>query len=415
MDIKLICKPSEVVKSIDKLLELLKEEELTNRSVPIEFVNGVKELRNFLSFLKEKIKVKAGSNDDYIMLVKVLSEISVNNKKFVELLLVKEDVANAISFLAVEGKKKHLKKWLEKSLERTGTFEDEVFLNLKRTYFQEYLNALAIFYSLKALGQLITVSPLKEIRANIGDRLVEEYFADLIAGWIYEDYLKEKLRSVCGEKCVEVKSTGTDAIRKIKFANITGESDLTLTKESNEKMQLRLEIQRVGSGSVKSNRNNRKRFTKGEKFELKVELKKHKIEKSDFFIFIFGKGENLKRQYLKDLTLTEKILLIPAPKGEEPIKIGNLEISYSKENKNKNKSYIVLCWKVNENLDWKELVKSVVKPELEKLMYDFTCEGINQLCNCLTQLLEDKIRHCPKHKNYPKLCLCHRPSRDASH
>jgi len=374
-----ICKPEDVVKGAKELINLLSEEKLKEREVPPELLGEAQNLRRFLKAVLKNLKKKPR---DYGELLKLLSKVNVDDE-LSKFLPFKGSLIEALSVLSLPARKQALAHVLNVSLERTGTLDDDAFRELREKYERELTEAVATFYALKTIGNELGINPFKNLRQNVGNRSVEEYFSDLVAGWTYEDYVVKKLTEVCKDENVNVEVTGTDKARKIKFSNVTGESDVTLFKEGRGEAKLRLEVQRVGRSSVKSNiksnkKSNKDGCKKEGKFELKFELKKHKVEKSDYLILIIGKNV---QEFLKELGLEGKLLLIPSPKGEkEEVPLGTVNVTY--EN-----GHLVLSWPVSKD---DATCLDAGKSDLQRITYALEDEGFSQLCARLTQLLDDR-------------------------
>jgi len=278
----IICKPGDVVCALKKLIRILDEHNLKVRKVPEELVSESQNLRVFLSKLLQIIQER--NPRDYADLLKLLDKVDVD-KQFLGYLPFKGSLIESLSVLTLKSRRKAVLDYLDRSIERTGRIEDELFEVVKVSYYEELLESVALFYALKAVGSKLRVNPLKEIRANVGNRSIEEYFSDIIAGWIYEDWVVANIKANLPAGCT-LRRGGTDADRKIKFSEIGGEPDFEVCCSGK---LIRLEVQRVGKNSC----NVVKGFDfRGDRIEstpklMWIQVKTHKISSNDFIIFIF--------------------------------------------------------------------------------------------------------------------------------
>jgi len=277
-----ICKPGDIVLALKELIRILDEENLRLRKVPEELIDEVQNLKLFLTLLLQVIQEKSPNN--YADLLKLLDKVDAD-KRFLVYLPFKGLLLESLSVLALESRQKVVFDYLDKSIERTGRIEDELFDAVKASYYKELLESVALFYILKAIGNKLRMNPLKGIRANVGNRSIEEYFSDIIAGWIYEDWVVANVKVNLPKGC-KLNRGGTDADRRIKFSEVGGEPDFEVCCSNKT---IRLEVQRVGKNSC----NIVKGFNfRGDKIEstpklMWIQVKTHKISSNDFVIFVF--------------------------------------------------------------------------------------------------------------------------------
>ena len=290
-----LCKPEDVISALKELENLLSEKSLKERGVlgfGECFLKEVENLKQFLSFLVRELESR--TFEDYAKLLEFLDSLEVKDRKFLEFLPYKDSLITALSIFAVKKREEALRLLFQESLERVGRIEDDEFAESEEEYFEEFKRSLALFYALKVVGNKVGISLIKNLRNSIGGREVEEYFADLTVGWIYEDWFLKKLKKTL--KNCSVVPHGVDADRKVKFSKPTGDSDVLVqckTEEGKTK-KVRLDVQRVGDRSCQD---------AGD--YLEVELKDHKVSKNDFVVFVFPVA------FKKFEPLSGKVLVVP--------------------------------------------------------------------------------------------------------
>ena len=138
----------------------------------------------------------------------------------------------------------------------------------RQRYEEELLKATATFQFLEVASLLEPKrgrNPISTLRKSMGSRLPEEYFAELLAGWIIEDILVEVLRS----KGLDCDLEGPDRLRKIQFFR-PPEMGVYDFRVSHGNEAFYLELQRVGKLSRE----------RGE-VRVRTALKRHKFDRGN--------------------------------------------------------------------------------------------------------------------------------------
>lgn len=261
----ILCSLKGIKDGLSKLINILNHENLRSRNINSSEVDILVNLLREISELIKKENVK-----DYSDLIFLLNTTKIDSK-YKQIIYRKSFLIEAISILSIRSRKEELRQYIENSLDRTNTnFEDSIFKNIKNKFFNEFIESLTIYYSLKSI-EFIRNS-VANIRFNIGNRTIEEYFAELISGWILEEYLLLKIEEVIGKN--HIKKKGVDASRKILFGKIHGASDIHLYLN---KKSIHIELQRIAN-SLKPG--------KKKESEVSVLLKEHKIKNSNVILFI---------------------------------------------------------------------------------------------------------------------------------
>lgn len=286
----IFCNIEDVKNSIKKLISLLDPYELKSRNLNEELIKKLELLRKFLSEIVSLVEDR--QINDYAQLIFNLSKHRTDDR-YKDILYKKSFIIEALSILGVEYRIKELQQYINNSLDRTNTnfSEDKCFVKIKNKFLREYINSLAIYYSLKTVESF--ENSIARIRFNVGNRNIEEYFAELIAGWILEDYIISKIEQAAYDKIL-IKKKGVDADRKILFEKIHGDADIHLHLLASNR-DVRIEFQRIAN-SLKPGR--------GKKSKALVKIKEHKVEKSDLIFFItrydFLEKKLGKKEFYKD-------------------------------------------------------------------------------------------------------------------
>ena len=369
-----ICKPGDIVCALKKLIRILDKENLRLRKVPEELVDEAQSLRLFLGLLLNIIQEK--SPNDYADLLRLLDKVDAD-KRFLGYLPFKGCLLDSLSILSLKSRQKAIINCLNESIERTGGMKDSLFSKIKISYYNELLESVALFYALKGIGNKLGLNPLKGIRANIGNRSVEEYFSDLIAGWIYEDWVIANIEFNLPKSCRLVMG-GTDAYRKIKFSEIGGEPDFEI-RCSNK--VVRFEVQRVGKNSCKKKLGFDLRQNLGKSIPtlMWIELKTHKVNNNDFILFVFPSAFELYEPF------KGKLLVVPVKKLKEIRTENELEKCWYYIDEAKAPQLIEeMERKLEETDSLSKRTKNAFKRRLESLK---NCKSEEEKLKCLKEVL----------------------------
>jgi len=347
--------------TLRKCIFLLEEENLSKRNVNLnELSDEVKEslrnLRNFLEYLKQ-ISERTRSYEE---LLKELQNPETP-REYLELIGFLGKMLDAIQIVKPNtSRHKAVVKTLYDSLKRTGHdfILSEIDEGTKKKYEQELVEATATFHLLEIVFSVSKTmkerNPIASLRGSMGKRLPEEYFAELLAGWLVEDVIKSELE----KKGFEVELTGVDRERKVfmKKPENMGAYDL---KVETDKGTYFLEVQRVAPNELK-------RKEKGGFFY--TTLKKHKYEggrgKDKVLVLWLGEGGfnfasgTTFRKRRKDSP--SYLFFIPNPKENEKVDFND---SRSNSNNNAGKLFVKEEYLTQKALSYKEF-KEIKKEDL---------------------------------------------------
>jgi len=346
----LFCRVDDFKEAIGGCIKLLDSDALSQRGINILDIDKVShdQLNNligFLSWVKEKVETGV---DSYSRLVEELqkSEVPEGYKILVGFLGKILDAVQVIK--SCTSRNKQVKNAIRKRLERTG----HVFLlceinqDLRKKFLRELLNATATFLLLEVVFSFSnSANPISSLRRNMGDRLPEEYFSELLAGWLVEEVVFNELE----QKGISVIRHGVDKERKILFkrSENMGDYDLTFFLKNGQgdgNYEFKLEIQRVGKKKITLDR---------KKNAFKVDLKPHKgnflKEEEGNSVLLLWIGEGKFRIKEGEKTITPR-------KGEKPSYL----LFISKKNSNKveydesaGKLFINLDFLRENAIEWK--------------------------------------------------------------
>lgn len=261
----MLCTIEEFKNALDKSITLFEDEVVISKNLlPSEVEPITRNIKKFLTILKSGIE--SSSIRTYEELVSFLENLEITERELIPLTGYLGKILDVIQLLKPNTtRSKNAKKYFINSLKRTGHnfLFDELSSTQKELLFQEIINSAALYILLEVsnFAYLNSINPISSLRNSMGDRLPEEYFSELLAGWFIEDILIEKLR----DKGFTINQSGIDTSRKILFKRPKnmGEADIHIFHKSNE---CKIELQRVGKA------------TKPNKTEMiKTSLKSHKI------------------------------------------------------------------------------------------------------------------------------------------
>lgn len=345
----LFCKVDDFKEAISSCIELLDFDALRRRGINILDIDEVSRVQlnnliGFLSWVKEKVET---SVDSYPRLVEELqkSEVPEDYKILVGFLGKIFDAVQVIKSCTLRNKQ--VKNAIRKCLERTGHdfLLSEINEDLRKKFLEELLNATATFLLLEVVFSFSnSANPISSLRRNMRDRLPEEYFSELLAGWLVEEVIFSELE----KKGISIIRHGVDKERKILFrrSKNMGEYDLIFSlrnAQDDGSFDFKLEIQRVGKKKIPLDR---------EKKAYKVDLKSHKekfLKEENNSVLLLWIGEGKFRIEEGKKTITPR-------KGEKPsylLFISNEDFSKLEYNKSAKKLFIDPEFLRKNAIEWK--------------------------------------------------------------
>ena len=355
----ILCDFKTLEPALSTCVRLLSDENLTKRNVdPRELPDEVKKclrtLRDFLAYLKQ-ISERTRSYEE---LLKELQRPETP-REYLELIGFLGKTLDALQIVKPDTlRHKAVVKTLYDSLKRTGHdfISSEINENTKKEYEQELVEATATFHLLEIVFSVATTAgnrnPIASFRGSMGKRLPEEYFAELLAGWLVEDLIKSELE----KKGLEVELTGVDKERKVfmKRPENMGVYDLKVKTDEGTYF---LEVQRVAPDELKRKKGGGWFYTT---------LKKHKYEggrgKCKVLVLWSGKIDEARDKTSRGRKKDNSLFFIPNPKENE-----NVDFNDSKSNSNNNagKLFVKEEYLMQKALPWEEF-KKISKEDLIK-------------------------------------------------
>jgi len=266
----MLCSIKEFKEALSLLISLLNEQNYKKKNLDTDIVAGVVEnIQLFLENLSDAIK----DFDDYTKLIKYLEDMELNEKKLLPLNGYLGKILDSIQLLKPNtSRHKNAKYYFLRSLKRTGHhyLYNEISDEDKLKLFTEIIECAALYIILEvsSLAYSNDANPISSLRNSMGDRLPEEYFSELLAGWHIEDIFIKQLK----DKGLKVVQSGVDTNRKILFKKMKGMGEEDITLNYNNKTY-KIELQRVGKATFKD--------------FYKTALKKHKIKNNDSIIILW--------------------------------------------------------------------------------------------------------------------------------
>ena len=338
----LLCDLNTFKSALEECIFLLTEGNLSPRGIE-DVLSGrdLESLRNFLSWMVTKIN---GGINSYEKLVEEIqrSETPASYKLQIGFL---GKILDAVQIIK-PGTLRHRRviETIKEALRRTGHefVWEEADQEEKEKYEKELVRATATFHLLEIVFSKAKTAgkknPIATLRRSMGDRLPEEYFAELLAGWFVEDVIKSELE----EKGFTTKLKGVDRGRTVFFVRPNNMGDYDLEVEiGNERFSL--EIQRVG------------KLTKTREGLFKTALKSHKYEggNSNEKILILWIGEKPTQIAEAHSRWFNHLIFIPNIKHQRGVTFSNDSISF-------NESFLTngsLSWDEFKNIDGGDLVE----------------------------------------------------------
>lgn len=337
----MLCTIEEFKSALDKSIMLFNDDIIESKNLlPSEIEPIIKNVKLFLVTLKSKID--SSNINTYEELISFLENIDLSDRNLVPLTGYLGKILDVIQLLKPNTtRNKNSKKYFKNSLKRTG--HDFLFSELspdeKEILFEEIINSSALYILLEVsnLAYSSLINPISTLRNSMGDRLPEEYFSELLAGWFIEDVLINELKS----KGFIINQTGIDTSRKILFKRPRNmsDADICIDYSSNQKS---IELQRVGKA------------TKPSKIEgkinneiFKTSLKSHKIINNNSLTLLWF-GNNPSGIAERNSFLYNKLCIV---KNIDVNDSSNTNIFFKNENIFIKKSYI----EKNSFSSWSEL------------------------------------------------------------
>lgn len=349
----MLCTIVEFKDALSKSITLFDDEIIESKNLlPNEIEPIAKNVKLFLTTLKSKIE--SNNINTYEELISFLENIELSDRELIPLTGYLGKILDVIQLLKPNTtRSKNSKKYFKNSLKRTGHdfLFNELSVKQKENLFQEIINSSALYILLEVsnLAYSNLINPISTLRMSMGDRLPEEYFSELLAGWFIEDVLIEKLR----DKGFNISQTGIDTSRKILFKKPKNMSDADINIKYNTH-QHSIELQRVGK-ATKPNKINKIKNTN----IIKTSLKKHKvINNSAITILWFGNNPTNIAQ--SNSFLYNKLCII---KNSDVNNDDIPNIFFKNEEIFIHKNYI----EEHSFVDWEELKNSDIKIILKKL------------------------------------------------
>lgn len=280
----LLCDLATFKHALKECVFLLTEKNLSPRGVNKDILldEDLRKLKNFLSWLV--VKIDEGVNS-YEGLIKELQKPATPSVYKLQMGFLGK-ILDAVQVVKPGTlRNRSVIKAIKEALNRTGhkSVWKEADSSEREKYSKELVRATATFHLLEVIFSKTKITskknPIATLRRSMGDRLPEEYFAELLAGWFIEDVIKSGLES----KGFATELMGVDRERKVFFVRPSSMGDYDLKVEMGTENYL-LEVQRVGK-LAKVMRDKKIRTNKKTEVNVKgffyTTLKSHKYEGGD--------------------------------------------------------------------------------------------------------------------------------------
>lgn len=339
----LLCNLKTFKIALEESIFLLTEKNLSPRGVSKDILldEDLENLKNFLSWLVTKINDGISSYEE---LIKELQKRETP-KMYESQIGFLGKILDALQILKPRtSRNRKVVETIKEALNRTGHgfLWEEDSREEKEKYSKELIRATATFHLLEVVFSKTKTprkkNPIATLRRSMGDRLPEEYFAELLAGWFVEDILKSEIE----KKGFTTELMGVDRERKVFFVRPDNMGDYDLKVKIACKNYL-LEVQRVG------------KLTKSQKGCFKTALKSHKYERGDSNdkILILWIGKNPPKTAKVHGKYFNHLIFIPNIKNQKNVEFSNDTICFNfKEN-----SIISLSWDNFKKANREDLIK----------------------------------------------------------
>jgi len=327
--INLLCEIRDFKNALKNASSLLEEKQLKERGIQ-SISRGIIICRNFLEELYQNDYKSYPEFICFLQKFGASKEVSLLTGGLGKLL----DVIQILKSNTLRNKR--IKESICRSLQRTGhLYLWEELSDKERHYYQEELiNGTALFHLLEVVSlyePAQSSNPINTLRNSMGARLPEEYFAELLAGWVIEDVFKNFFKKK-GFRCF---LEGPDKQHKLIFVRPEemGYYDFKIVADNKI---FYLELQRLAK--LNKETDSKKKELMG---KIKTYLKEHKYMGGDNRnkILILWIGIPFQKTYKK---WAQKILFISDIKRKKDVVFKN--------------EYLYLPERfLNEALSWEEL------------------------------------------------------------
>jgi hypothetical protein len=348
----MLCNIDEFKNALIKSIALFDNEVIESKNLSFMDIEPiVKNIKLFLTTLK--IKIENDNIDTYEKLISFLENIELSDRNLIPLTGYLGKILDVIQLLKSNTtRSKNSKKYFKNSLKRTGHdfLFNELSVRQKENLFEGIINSSALYILLEVsnLAYSNSINPISTLRNSMGDRLPEEYFSELLAGWFIEDVLIEKLKN----KGFKINQTGIDTNRKILFRRPKNMGDADINIEYNG-YKYSIELQRVGKATkplkIKGIRNTE---------IIRTSLKSHKIANNNTLTLLWF-GDNPCGIAKSNSFLYNKLCVV---KNSDINNGNNSNVFFENENIFLHKDYI----ENNSFIDWEELQNSTIEVVAKK-------------------------------------------------
>lgn len=340
----MLCTIEEFKNALDKSIDLFEDNIIKSKNLsPNEVEPITRNIKRFLTILK--LGIETNNIDTYEELISFLENLEITERELTPLIGYLGKILDVIQLLKPNTtRSKNAKKYFINSLKRTGHnfLFNELSEMQKENLFNEIINSAALYILLEVsnFAYSNSINPISSLRNSMGDRLPEEYFSELLAGWFIEDILIEKLRN----KGFTINQTGIDTNRNILFKRPKnmGEADIDISYGEHKR---KIELQRVGKATKPNNTNNTAM--------IKTSLKSHKTTMQDALTLLWF-GDAPQGIAISNSFLYNKICVI---KNSDILDINIIDVYFKDENIFISQNYV----ENNSFVSWEELKNSDIE------------------------------------------------------
>ena len=287
----ILCKTEYFVSALNELIYLLSDEYLKKKGIK-EKIAGVDELENFLFCVSIIFKERKISS--YETLISILERVELLENERCE--LDQETVNVILSYMgklldAIQVIKpytdryKKMEYFLSKALARTGhEYIFDYYKSERREELNSILNEIRQTVAASILLEIVAriyanaSNPISSLRRSMGDRYPEEYFSEMMAGWMAEKYFQELLE---GNFSIQREGVDKDFNVLLTKPPKMGGADFVICGK-------KVELQRssIDKFEIKEIENN-----DIQKIFMETPLKEHKLKNADFIILWIGNAD----------------------------------------------------------------------------------------------------------------------------